>query len=300
MPANSPPKQFKAGLVQLCSGRDVAKNIAAAVDLVRAAAAAGADYIQTPENTGLMELEKARLLTELKPEAGNPALDTFSTLARDLAVWLHIGSLGIRLDGGKIANRSFLFRPDGGIAARYDKIHMFDVDLGNGEVYRESASYAAGTKAVLADLPWGPLGLTICYDLRFPGLHRALAKAGARFIASPAAFTRVTGEAHWHTLLRARAIEAQSFILAAAQAGRHENGRETFGHSLIVSPWGQILADGGTEPGFAISEIDLNILEDVRRRVPSLGHDRPFEVVRAGNGEEPALATQNLPTTSRV
>ena len=217
----------------------------------------------------------------MKPEAGNPALAVFSDQARDLKIWLHIGSLGILLEGGKIANRSLLFRPDGTVAARYDKIHMFDVDLGNGEVYRESASYAAGSKAVIADLPWGPLGLTICYDLRFPALHRALAKAGAKFIASPAAFTRVTGEAHWHTLLRARAIEAQSFVFAAAQGGRHENGRETFGHSLIISPWGQILAEGGVEPGFVTADIELAILDDVRKRVPSLVHDQPFEVVRA-------------------
>jgi deaminated glutathione amidase len=278
----SPAGSFRAGLVQLRSGRDVAKNISAAADLIRKAAASGAHYIQTPENTGLMELEKARLLAELKPEAGNPALDVFSGLARDLKVWLHIGSLGIALDGGKIANRSFLFRPDGTVAARYDKIHMFDVDLGNGEVYRESASYAAGSKAVIADLPWGPLGLTICYDLRFPALHRALAKSGAKFLASPAAFTRVTGEAHWHTLLKARAIEAQSFVFAAAQGGRHENGRETFGHSLIISPWGQILAEAGTDPGVVTADIDLAMLDDVRRRVPSLGHDRAFEIEHLG------------------
>ena len=281
MPASSSQSHFRAGLVQLRSGREVAKNIADAADLVRAAAAAGAHYIQTPENTGLMELDKARLLSELKPEAANPALAIFSDQARDLKIWLHIGSLGILLDGGKIANRSFLFRPDGRVAARYDKIHMFDVDLGNGEVYRESASYVAGSKAVIADLPWGPLGLTICYDLRFPALHRALAQGGAKFIASPAAFTRVTGEAHWHTLLRARAIEAQSFVFAAAQGGRHENGRETFGHSLIISPWGQVLSEAGIEPGFVVADIELAMLDDVRKRVPSLTHDQPFEVVRA-------------------
>ena len=275
------PARFRAGLVQLRSGRDPEKNIAAAADLIRATAAAGAHYIQTPENTGLMELEKPRLMAGLKPEAGNPGLAAFADLARDLRVWLHIGSLGIVLDDGKIANRSYLFRPDGTITARYDKIHMFDVDLGNGEVYRESASYAAGSSAVIADLPWGPLGLTICYDLRFPSLHRALAKAGAKFIASPAAFTRVTGEAHWHTLLRARAIEAQSFVFAAAQGGRHENGRETFGHSLIISPWGQVLAEAGTDPCYVVADIELAVLDDVRRRVPSLQHDRAFDIVHA-------------------
>ena len=179
-----------------------------------------------------------------------------------------------------MANRSYLIAPDGRIAARYDKIHMFDVDLGNGDVYRESESYAPGSKAVIADLPWGPLGMTICYDLRFPALHRALAKGGAKFLAVPAAFTRITGEAHWHTLLKARAVEAQSFVFAAAQGGHHENGRETFGHSLIISPWGQILGEGGTAPGVIIADVDLAILDDVRRRIPSLTHDRTFDVVR--------------------
>jgi predicted amidohydrolase len=185
----------------------------------------------------------------------------------------------------KIANRSYLIAPNGRIAARYDKIHMFDVDLGDGDVYRESESYAAGSEAVIADLPWGGLGLTICYDLRFPALHRALAKGGAKFLAVPAAFTRITGEAHWHTLLRARAVEAQSFVFAAAQGGRHENGRETFGHSVIVSPWGQVLAEAGTDPGVIAADIDVAILDDVRRRLPSLTHDRTFELVRAAQDE---------------
>ena len=279
MTFDSKLNHFRAGLVQLCSSRDVARNIADACDLIRLAAGKGANYIQTPENTGLMELDKARMLAELKPEAGNPALAAFTDLAQALNVYLHIGSLGIRLDDGRIANRSFLIRPDGKIAARYDKIHMFDVDLGNGEVYTESASYAPGDKAVIANLPWGPLGLTICYDLRFPALYKALAKGGAKFLAVPAAFTRVTGEAHWHTLLRARAIEAQCFVFAAAQGGLHENGRETFGHSLIISPWGKVLAEAGVEPSVIIADIDLNALDDARRRVPSLTHDRPFEVV---------------------
>jgi predicted amidohydrolase len=274
------PESFRAALVQLRSGRDANKNIAEACELIRQAAAKGADYIQTPENTSLMELDKARLAALLKPEAGNPALAAFTDLARQLNVYLHIGSLGIGLDDGRIANRSFLITPAGRIAARYDKIHMFDVDLGNGEVYRESASYAPGTEAIIADLPWGGLGMTICYDLRFPGLHRALAKAGAKFLAIPAAFTRVTGEAHWHTLLRARAIEAQCFVFAAAQGGCHENGRETFGHSLIISPWGKILAEAGTDPGVIVADIDLHALDEARRRVPSLGHDRAFTVAK--------------------
>jgi deaminated glutathione amidase len=281
MPQLSEPVPFRAGLVQLCSGRNVAANVRNALDLIRAAASAGAHYIQTPEVTTLMELDRARLFAELEPEANNAALAAFTDAARQHKVWLHIGSMGVKLDNGLIANRSFVIAPNGSITARYDKIHMFDVDLGNGDVYRESESYAAGSKAVIAELPWGPLGLTICYDLRFPALHRALAQGGAKFIAVPAAFTKITGEAHWHTLLRARAIEAQSFVFAAAQGGLHENGRETFGHSLIISPWGQILADGGQDPGFVVADIDLSILDDVRRRLPSLTHDRAFEVVRA-------------------
>ena len=272
---------FRAGLVQMCSGRDVARNVRDATDLIRRAASEGADYIQTPEVTTLMELERPRLLAEIQPEKNNVALATFVDLARDLGRWLHIGSMAVKLDDDRLANRSYLIEPTGRIAARYDKIHMFDVDLGNGHVYRESESYAPGDQAVIADLPWGPIGLTICYDLRFPALHRALAKDGARYIAAPAAFTRITGEAHWHTLLRARAIEAQSFVFAAAQGGPHENGRETFGHSLIISPWGQILAEAGSDTGVVVADIDLSILDDVRRRIPSLTHDRAFNVTRA-------------------
>lgn len=278
-PAAAPA--FRAGLVQMCSGRDVARNVRDATDLIRKAASEGADYIQTPEVTTLMELERPRLLAEIQPESTNAALAAFTELARDLQRWLHIGSMAVKLADDRFANRSYLIDPAGRIAARYDKIHMFDVDLGNGHVYRESESYAPGDEAVIADLPWGPIGLTICYDLRFPALHRALAKGGASFIAAPADFTQITGEAHWHTLLRARAIEAQSFVFAAAQGGLHENGRETFGHSLIISPWGQILAEAGSQPGVVVADIDLSILDDVRRRIPSLTHDRAFSVLRA-------------------
>jgi predicted amidohydrolase len=273
------PLHFKAAVVQLCSGRDVERNNADATDLIRAAAAGGAEYIQTPECTTLMELEKPRLLAALRPERDNPALAQFSELARNIKRWLHIGSMGVIAADGRIANRSYVFAPDGSVAAQYDKIHMFDVDLGNGEVYRESASYVPGEEAVVAELPWGPLGLTICYDLRFPALHRALAKGGAKYLAVPAAFTKITGEAHWHTLLRARAIEAQCFVFAAAQGGRHENGRDTYGHSLIISPWGKVLADGGKEQGVSFADIDPGEIDEARRRVPSLTHDRPFQVV---------------------
>jgi predicted amidohydrolase len=279
---NPHPTTFRAALVQLRSGRDVAKNVASATDLIREAKARGAAYVQTPENTTLMELDRERLRALTLPEAGNPSLAEFTALAKELGLWLHIGSMGIALPERRIANRSYLIDPAGAIAARYDKIHMFDVDLGNGEAYRESEAFAPGTQAVVAELPWGPIGLTICYDVRFPGLHRALAKAGAKFLASPAAFTRITGEAHWHTLLRARAVEAQCFVFAAAQGGKHDNGRETFGHSLIISPWGQILAEAGTDPQVIAADIDLAMLDDVRRRVPSLTHDRTFEVTRIG------------------
>jgi predicted amidohydrolase len=274
-------RSFRVGLVQMCSGRDVDKNVARAIELVREAAAGGADYIQTPEMTTLMELDRPRLLAAVLPEEGNPALLRFRELARELTVWLHIGSMPVLLSSGKLANRSFLIAPQGQIAARYDKIHLFDVDLGGGESYTESANYEPGRHAVLADLPWGPIGLTVCYDLRFPPLYRALARAGARFLAVPAAFTRPTGMAHWHTLLRARAIESQSFVFAAAQGGMHENGRETFGHSMVISPWGEILCEGGVHPTVIFADVELQLLEDVRRRVPSLQHDRTFDVVHA-------------------
>jgi predicted amidohydrolase len=268
----------------MCSGRDVEKNVNASAALIRAAASGGAQYVQTPEMTTIMELDRERLFAAAASEAQTPALARFQDLARELAIWLHIGSMPILLDD-MLANRSFLMTPEGEIAARYDKIHMFDVDLGRGESYRESCNYRPGEKAVVAELPWGKLGLTICYDLRFPHLYRTLARAGAQFIAIPSAFTRPTGTAHWHTLLRARAIESQAFVFAAAQGGMHENGRETYGHSLVVSPWGEILAEGGVQPAVMFADVDLQLLAEVRRRVPSLQHDRPFDVVHA---EKPA------------
>jgi predicted amidohydrolase len=272
-------KRFKAALVQLRSGRDVEKNVADASALIREAAAAGAHYVQTPETTTLMELERDRLYAATRPEDDNPPLEQFRALAAELKIWLHLGSIAILAPTGKIANRSILIAPDGKISARYDKIHMFDVDLPGGESYRESRNYEAGNEAVIAALPWGGLGMTICYDVRFPHLYRALSKGGASFLAIPAAFTRVTGEAHWSTLLRARAIEAQCFVFAATQGGRHEHGRETYGHSMIVSPWGEVLAEAGTDPGVVMAEIDVSQIATVRARIPSLSHDREFEVV---------------------
>jgi predicted amidohydrolase len=271
---------FRVGLVQMCSGRDVERNVQDASALVREAARQGAQYVQTPEITTLMEMERARLFAAVRPEEGNPAVAQFRALARELGIWLHIGSMSVLLGSGKIANRSLLIDPSGGLAARFDKIHMFDVELPGGESYRESRNYQAGDVAVLADLPWGILGLTVCYDLRFPHLYRALAKAGADMLAIPSAFTRKTGEAHWHVLLRARAIENGCYVFAAAQAGRHESGRETYGHSLIISPWGEIVAEAGVDPSVIVADVELGEVQEARRRIPSLQHDRPFQVSR--------------------
>jgi predicted amidohydrolase len=271
-------RSFRVGLVQMCTGRHVERNLADAGALIREAAAKGARYVQTPEITTLMEMERASLFAAVRPEEGNPAVAYFSTLASELQLWLHLGSMAVLLPSGKIANRSLLFGPTGEIEARFDKVHMFDVELPGGESYRESKNYEPGGAGVLARLPWGTLGLTVCYDLRFPHLYRALAKAGADFLAIPSAFTRQTGAAHWHVLVRARAIENGCFVFAAAQAGRHESGRETYGHSLIVSPWGEILAEGGAEPSVIVADIEPSAVGEARRRIPSLQHDRPFQI----------------------
>lgn len=270
--------RFRAAVIQLRSTRDVATNVENVLTLIDDAARGGADYILTPENTSLMELNSKPLFENTSPEAGNMALEAFCERAEDLGVWLHIGGMPIALSETKVANRAFLISPGGEIRARYDKVHMFDVDLPNGESYRESKNYEPGKKAVLADLPWGRLGLTICYDLRFPHLHRALAQAGAEMIAVPSAFTKQTGEAHWHILLRARAIETGCFVFAAAQGGFHACERATYGHSLIISPWGEIVAEAGAEPGVIFADIDLQEVERARRRIPALQHDRVFEL----------------------
>lgn len=270
---------FKAAMVQTRSGVTPAANIDAAVKLIGEAKAAGADYIQTPEMTNILAAKREQLFATIVEEEQDPALAAFRDLARKLAVTLHVGSLAIKTGPDKAANRSFLIDPKGNVAARYDKIHMFDVDLAGGESYRESYSYRPGELGVLSDLPWGRLGLTICYDLRFPALYRALAEAGAIMLAIPSSFTKQTGEAHWHVLNRARAIENGCFVFSAAQGGKHENGRETFGHSLIVDPWGRILAEGGTEPGIVMAEIDPAEVAKARARIPSLQHGRRFEIV---------------------
>lgn len=268
-------EKFTAGLVQMRSGRTPDANIAVAESLIREAAAEGADYVLTPEMTNILDRSANRVMGAAQIEQEDPALARFRVLAEELRIWLHVGSLAVRGANG-IVDRAYLIAPDGLIAARYDKIHMFDVDLPGGESWRESQLYAPGDQAVVADLPWARLGITICYDLRFPQLFRSLAHAGATIIAVPAAFTRQTGLAHWHVLLRARAIETGSFVLAAAQGGKHEDGRETFGHSLIVDPWGRVLAEAGDEPGVILAEIDPEASLAVRRQIPTLQHDRAF------------------------
>jgi predicted amidohydrolase len=273
------PSIFTVGLVQMRAGLDPVANLDAATKLIGEAKAGGADYVLTPEMTNIMEIRRERLFAAIVAEEADPSLAAFRELARKHAIHLHVGSLAIKLSDERAANRSYLIDGAGEIVARYDKIHMFDVDLANGESYRESRNFRPGEAAVAADLPWGRLGLTICYDLRFPALYRALAEAGSAMLAIPSAFTRQTGEAHWHILVRARAIENGSFVFAAAQGGRHENGRETDGHSLIVDPWGRILAEGDVEPGIVLAQIDPAAVAAARGRVPSLQHGRRFEMI---------------------
>jgi predicted amidohydrolase len=271
--------KFRAGLIQMRSGRTPRANLDEAVRLIGEAKALGADYVQTPEMTNILEVSRERLFAEIREEDRDICLPAFRELARKHSIVVHVGSLAIKVSPEKAANRSYLIGRDGEIRAVYDKIHMFDVDLEGGESYRESHSYRPGDSAVLADLPFARFGLSICYDLRFPALYRALAEAGATVLTIPSAFTRQTGEAHWHVLNRARAIENGSFVLAAAQGGKHENGRETFGHSLAIDPWGRVLAEGGTEPGVIIADIDPAEVTAARSRVPSLQHGRRFDVV---------------------
>jgi predicted amidohydrolase len=266
----------KFACVQMTAGPEVGPNLDAAATLIRKAAAEGAQLIATPENTSIIEPDRALALAKSFTQDEHPGLPYFSALAKELGVWLLIGSMPIRVEAERLANRSFLFDDQGRLAAQYDKIHLFDVDLPNGEVYRESERIRAGAQAVLAPTPFGPLGMTVCYDLRFPHLYRDLAKAGAAIIAIPAAFTVPTGEAHWHVLLRARAIESGAFVLAPAQCGIHAGGRRTYGHSLIVAPWGEILAEAGAAPGTISAEVDLSKVAAARSMVPSLRHDRDY------------------------
>jgi len=275
---------FTAAMIQMRTGLSPEASFAQAASLIRQARSDGADYVLTPEMSNLMQENRKSLFALLQDEDHDASLTSYRTLARELKIFVHVGSLAVRVSPDRAANRSFLVDPAGEIVARYDKIHMFDVNLDNGESYRESANYAPGEAAVLTDLPWGRLGLSICYDLRFPALYRALAEAGASFITIPSAFTRRTGEAHWHVLMRARAIETGCYIFAAAQGGKHENGRETYGHSLIVDPWGTVLAEGGIEPGVVMARIDPAMVGTIRRSIPSLQHGRRFTVLDPSSG----------------
>ena len=268
---------FKAACVQLRSGTSILRNIDHAIPLIEAAAGAGATYIQTPEMSSLVERSRESLFAQARPDDQDAFVSAMRDTARRLSVTLHIGSCAVR-EGEKVANRAFLIDPQGVIRARYDKIHLYDVDLPNGESWRESRTYTGGHRAVVAEIPGAALGITICYDVRFPALYHALAEAGADILSAPACFTKQTGEAHWHILQRCRAIETGSFMISAAQIGPHEDGRETYGHSMIVDPWGRVLADAGTEPGFCVAEIDLSLVADARARIPTLRHVRPFNV----------------------
>ena len=262
--------------IQTNSKADPLENITEVGAMIREAKTQGADLITTPEVVGMMAARRTDSLERARPEDSHEVLAAFRDLAAELGTWLLIGSVSIKVSDEQLSNSSYLVGPDGGIVAKYSKIHMFDVQVGDGKPYRESHTYKPGEEAVLADTPWGVMGLTICYDIRFPYLYRDLAKAGAKVIFAPAAFTKVTGEAHWHVLQRARAIENGCFIVSAAQTGTHDGGRQTYGHSVIVAPWGEVLADGGTDVGVTMAEVDLAKVDEARGKVPSLTHDRPY------------------------
>jgi predicted amidohydrolase len=267
----------RIALFQSTTGIDPEANARALEDAIAQAAAGGAEILFTPEMSGLLDRDSARAASKLRTEEDDPLLARCREVARRHRIWLHLGSIAVLSGSGKVANRAFVIDREGEIRARYDKLHLFDVDLPTGESWRESNVYSAGEGVVLLNgTPVGKLGLTICYDLRFPGLFARLAEADADVIAVPAAFTVPTGKAHWHILLRARAIEAGLFVIAAAQVGQHEDGRQTFGHSLVVDPWGEVLLDMGEKPGVGFADIDLKRISDVRSRIPALNHRRPI------------------------
>ncbi|MCO4317802.1 carbon-nitrogen hydrolase family protein [Phyllobacterium sp. 21LDTY02-6] len=282
---------FRAAAIQMRSGVDPERNAADLTRLVTEAAGKGAAYVQTPEMTGSLQRDRAALRAVLKDERDDVIVRTASELAARHGIHLHIGSTAIARDDGKIANRAFVFGPDGKVIGRYDKIHMFDVDLDNGESWRESAAYEPGLDTVVLDLPFARIGLAVCYDVRFPQLFRAQALAGAAVITAPAAFTRQTGEAHWQVLQRARAIENGAFMISAAQGGVHEDGRETYGHSIIVGPWGDVLAEADhADPAVIVADIDPSLSLAARGKVPNLKNARPFGVIVENKGETERLA----------
>jgi len=268
------PKPFKAACVQLTTGQDIQSNINSALNLVERACDLGADFVMLPEVCNLMEPDAKTLLKTIYDECDDPAIKQFSRFAKQHKVYLLAGSVVVK-SSGKAANRSILINAQGEIQARYDKMHLFDVDLGV-EAYHESATYDAGSEMVVADTGWGRLGMSVCYDLRFPGLYRKMAQNGALYLSVPSAFTQSTGAAHWHVLLRARAIETGCYVFAPAQTGVHQSGRKTYGRSLIIDPWGQVLADGGVEKGVVIADIDPCKVDDARRKIPSLFLERDY------------------------
>jgi predicted amidohydrolase len=261
------------------SGTDEAANIAVMERLVREAAGQGAVYVQTPEMTGIMERDPANLLNQISEDEGNPVFAAAASLAKELGIWLHLGSTAIRVSERKAANRGALFSPKGERVATYDKIHMFDVDLDGGESYRESNRYEPGDRSVVADTGAFKLGMAVCYDVRFPRIFRKQAQCGAQILTLPAAFTRPTGKAHWKTLLTARAIENGAFMIASAQGGKHEDGRATWGHSIIIGPWGEIVGElEHDEPGILVRDIDLQEVSDARAKIPALANERDFTI----------------------
>jgi predicted amidohydrolase len=279
-------KSFRVACIHNCAEREMAPSIAALEKLIRDAAGQGAQLIQLPEMATMLEPDSALVLRKARPEADDPGLAAFRTLAMETGAWILVGSLLIREAGAdKVVNRSFLLDNRGEVVARYDKLHLFDVDLASGEQYRESATVRAGERAVLAPSPWGLIGLSVCYDLRFAHLYRALAQGGASYLSIPAAFTYTTGKAHWHVLVRARAIETGCYVFAANQGGTHAEGRRTYGHALIVDPWGEVLADSGEGAGVVVADIDPAKVAEARARIPALKHDRRFS-----GPELPALA----------
>ncbi len=276
---NPGSQSFTAACVQVNTGNDLNSNIDSAVRGIAQAALDGADFVTLPENVAMMPGSSAQAKRHASDIADHPAVDAFQSAARAAGVWVLAGSVGVPSADGRVANRSLLIAPDGTVNAQYDKIHMFDADPGDAKPYRESETYHPGSEAVLATLPWLKMGMTVCYDVRFPGLYRKLAKAGAGMLAVPSAFTEVTGQAHWHVLLRARAIENACFVIAPAQCGSHPGDRRTFGHSMIIDPWGTVLAEAESEPIIISSTIDVALIASARSRIPVLDHDKDFTLL---------------------
>ncbi len=267
---------FRVACLQMQSGNDLEQNFATLRAMTREAAAGGARFIMSPEYVLMMDGSGRTMRERALPPDGAPVLAELQALAAELKIWMLAGSLTLRTEDERMVNRSCLLADDGRIVATYDKIHMFDCTLPDGRVIRESSAYRSGECAVLADTPWGKLGMTVCYDLRFPGLYRSLAQAGAQYLSIPSSFQRQTGKFHWHTLIRARAIENACFVFAPAMCGEHPGSRSTYGHTLIVDPWGDVLADGGEAPGIVYADIDPERVAKVRGMIPSLQHDRPY------------------------